>query len=405
MTAGSVMAAELAEQPEVLARLVRRHVADRDQVAAALPGRPGSGALAGTVLLARGSSDNVAVYGRYLIELAARRPAGLAAPSIHTRYEADVDYSGYLAVALSQSGATPEIVETAARMRRSGAVVVGITNEAGSPLTQVSNLTLLTDAGPELAVPATKTVTAQMLVVAAIAAACDPSLVTVADLEALPGAVASVVADPAPAEEVAARWPQARRLVVTGRGLAYAAALETALKIKETARVHAEGLSSADLGVGGAAGSGPAAVLAARWADARRLVITGRGLAYAAALETALKIKESARVHAEGLSSADLLHGPIAALDSRLPVLVVSGGERFAADEAALAARLAAERVPYAVCGPADGAGLPLPAGVPEVTAPILATIRGQQLALASALLRGLDPDAPAGLSKVTATH
>jgi glucosamine--fructose-6-phosphate aminotransferase (isomerizing) len=356
MTAGSLMAAELAEQPQVLGRLVGRHVADRDQVRAVLPDRRLPGRLAGTVLLARGSSDNVAVYGRYLIELASRRPAGLAAPSVHTRYEADVDYSGYLAVALSQSGATPEVVETAARMRRAGAVVVGITNEAASPLTGVCDLTLLTEAGPELAVPATKTVTAQMLAIAAIAA-YDPDLVTVADLEALPDEASALLAD------------------------------------------------SADLGVDGAPGSGPAAVVATRWANARRLVVTGRGLAYAAALETALKIKESARVHAEGLSSADLLHGPIAALDSRLPVLVVSGGERFAADEAALAARLTAEGVPYAVCGSAPGADLPLPAGVSEVTAPILATIRGQQLALASALLRGLDPDAPAGLSKVTATH
>ena len=346
MTAGSVMAAELAEQPDVLGRLVRRHVTDRDQVRAVLPGRLRPGRLAGTVLLARGSSDNVAVYGRYLIELASRRPAGLAAPSVHTRYEAEVDYSGYLAVALSQSGATPEIVETAARMRRAGAVVIGITNEQGSPLTQVCDLALLTDAGPELAVPATKTVTAQMLAVAAIAAAYDPSLVAVVDLEALPEQVASLVTDSGAAEAVAARWPQARRLIVTGRGLAYAAALETALKIKETARVHAE-----------------------------------------------------------GLSSADLLHGPIAALDSRLPVLIVSGGERFAADEAALAARLTAEAVPYAVCGTARDADLPLPAGVSEVTAPILATVRGQQLALAASLLRGLDPDAPVGLSKVTATH
>lgn len=338
MTAGSMMAAELAEQPEVLGRLVSRHEADRDRVRAVLPG-----SLAGTVLLARGSSDNVAVYGRYLIELASRRPAGLAAPSVHTRYEADVDYSGYLVVALSQSGATPEIVETAARMRRSGAVVVGVTNEPGSPLTEAGDLTLLTEAGPELAVPATKTVTAQMVAVAAIAAAFDPSLVTTEDLAALPGAVASLVADPAPAEAVAGRWPQARRLIVTGRGLAYAAALETALKIKETARVHAE-----------------------------------------------------------GLSSADLLHGPIAALDAKLPVIVVSGGDRFAADEAALAARLATEGVPYAVCG--TGGDLPLPAAS-EVTAPILATVRGQQLALAASLLRGLNPDAPAGLSKVTATH
>jgi len=254
MTAGSLMAAEIAEQPGVLGRLAARHTADRDQVRAMLPGRLRSGRLAGTVLLARGSSDNVAVYGRYLIELASRRPAGLAAPSVHTRYDADVDYSGYLAVAVSQSGATPEIVEMAAHMRRAGAVVIAITNEPGSPLTRACDLTLLTEAGPELAVPATKTVTAQMLAIAAIAAAYDPVLVS-------------------------------------------------------------------------------------------------------------------------------------------------------PADEAALAARLTAEQVPYASCGSVPGAGLPLPPGVPEVTAPILATIRGQQLALAAALLRGLDPDDPAGLSKVTATH
>jgi glutamine---fructose-6-phosphate transaminase (isomerizing) len=344
LTPGALMAAELAEQPEVLGRLVARHAADREQVRALLPS-----AHAGTVLLARGSSDNVAVYGRYLIEMASRRPAGLAAPSVHTRYQADVDYAGYLVVALSQSGATPEVVETAASMRQAGAVVIGIANEPGSALTQVCDLTLLTEAGPELAVPATKTVTAQMLAVAAIAAAYDSELVAAADLAALPDAVASLLA--------------------------------------------------------GSGASRQADTLAGRWADARRLVVTGRGLGYAAALETALKIKETAQVHAEGLSSADLLHGPIAALDSRLPVLVVSGGERFAADEAALTARLAAEGVPFAVCGPVQHAELPLPAGISEITAPILAIVRGQQFALASSLRRGLNPDAPAGLSKVTATH
>jgi glucosamine--fructose-6-phosphate aminotransferase (isomerizing) len=341
MINGSMMRTELAEQPEVLGRLVGRHDADRDLVRSVLPGQ-----LAGTVLLARGSSDNVAVYGRYLIELASRRPAGLAAPSLFTRYDTQTGYQGYLGVALSQSGATPEIVDSAARIRRSGGVVVGITNEPGSPLTEVCDLTLLTDAGPELAVPATKTVTSQMLAIAAIAAAFDARLVSAADLAALPGQAAALVADSAAAEPLADRWAQARRLVVTGRGLAYAAALETALKIKETARVHAE-----------------------------------------------------------GLSSADLLHGPIAALDARLPVLVVSGGPRFAADEAGLAARLATDGVPYAVCGTAPGADLSLPAEAGEVTAPILATIRGQQLALHSSLLRGLNPDAPTGLSKVTATH
>jgi glucosamine--fructose-6-phosphate aminotransferase (isomerizing) len=346
MTPGSLMAAELAEQPEVLGRLVARHAADRDQVRAVLPSPLMPGRLAGIVLLARGSSDNVAVYGRYLLEMAARRPAGLAAPSVHTRYHADVDFSGYLAVALSQSGATPEIVETAAHMRGAGATVIGITNEAESPLTDACDLTLLTDAGTERAVPATKTVTAQMLAVAAIAAVFDPALVTLDDLRALPDAAASVVADSAGAEAVAERW-----------------------------------------------------------ADVSRLVVTGRGLAYAAALETALKIKESVLVHAEGLSSADLLHGPIAAVDAALPVLLVAGGERFAGDDSALSERLALAGVPHAVCGTAPDADLRLPAGTSEVMAPILATIKGQQLALAASLRRGLDPDAPAGLSKVTATH
>jgi glucosamine--fructose-6-phosphate aminotransferase (isomerizing) len=339
MTAGAVMRAELAEQPEVLSRLVSRHTANRERVRDLLPPR-----LAGTVLLARGSSDNVAVYGRYLIELASRRPAGLAAPSVHTRYDGGIDYQGYLVVALSQSGATPEIVETADRMRRAGATVIAIANEPGSPLTQVCDLSLLTDAGHEVAVPATKTVTAQLLTITAIAAAFDSSLVSLGDLAALPDAARAVLADYGAAESVARRW-----------------------------------------------------------ADAERLVATGRGLAYAAALETALKIKETVRVHAEGLSSADLLHGPIAALDSRLPVLLIKGGDRFADDDAALAERLVAAGVPHAFCGP--GGDLPLPGGVSEVAAPILATIRGQQLALAASLLRGLDPDAPAGLSKVTATH
>lgn len=343
MTHGSLMTAELGEQPGVLGRLVARHEDDRERVRDVLSRivHP-----AGTVLVARGSSDNVAVYGRYLLEMASGRPAGLAAPSVHTRYRAGVDFGGYLVVALSQSGATPEIIETAGRMRGAGAVVIGITNEPDSPLTRECDLTLATGAGQERAVPATKTVTAQLLAMAAIAAAYDPELVTAGDLRALPEAAAAVVNDPGPARE-----------------------------------------------------------LAGRWAEATRLVVTGRGLSYAAALETALKIKESARVHAEGLSSADLLHGPIAAVDSELPVLLVAGGDRFATDDQALADRLSAMGVPHAVCGTGPEADLPLPAGTSEVTAPVLATIRGQQLALAASLLRGLDPDAPEGLSKVTATH
>lgn len=340
MNRAALMTAELAEQPAVLGRLASKHDEYRDRIRALKPA-----ALAGTTLLARGSSDNVAVYGRYLIELASQRPTGLAAPSIHTRFDADVDYRGYLVVALSQSGATPEVVAAAASMRSRGAVVVAITNDTASPLAEAATVTLGTDAGDELAVPATKTVTAQMLAMTAVAAAFDPAIVTTGQLTELPVQAAEVVAS----------YPAA-------------------------------------------------AAVAERWQNARRLIVTGRGLVYAAALETALKVKEAARVHAEGLSSADLLHGPIAALDDQLPVVIVRGGDRFAADDDELIRRLSAMGVPLAVCGSDPDAGLPVPEAS-EVIAPVLATIRGQQLALASALIRDLNPDAPVGLHKITETH
>src|SRR5215831_8677405 len=163
------MTAEMAAQPEVLARIIARAAADAAAVHAVVPAP-----LAGVVFLARGSSDNAAVFGRYLVELRAGRPAGLAAPSIYTRYHATVDWRGYLVVALSQSGATPEIISACQAMRAAGAVVLGVTNEPGSPLADAVDLLLSTDAGPERAVPATKTVTAQLAVLVTVTSALRP---------------------------------------------------------------------------------------------------------------------------------------------------------------------------------------------------------------------------------------
>jgi glucosamine--fructose-6-phosphate aminotransferase (isomerizing) len=328
------MAAEMAAQPDVLARLVARAPADVAAVRAAVP-RP----LAGVVFLARGSSDNAAVYGRYLAELSAGRPAGLAAPSLYTRYHADVDWTGYVVVAISQSGATPEIVTTCQAMRAAGAVVVGITNEPGSPLAETAQVALITEAGPERAIPATKTVTSQFTVLLGVAAAlaAGPGPASPADgLSALPAAVTSVLADSAPAGALVDRWRSVDRLVVAGRGLAYAAALETALKVKET---------------------------------------TG--------------------VLAEGLSIADLLHGPIATVYAGAPVLLIDAGGPAAADLGDLRELLARNG--------ADAATLPIPPA-PEPIAVITAVVRGQQLAHMLSRARGADPDAPTNLTKVTAT-
>jgi glucosamine--fructose-6-phosphate aminotransferase (isomerizing) len=331
------MAGEMAEQPGVLARLTARAAADSAAIRAVTPDP-----LAGVVFLARGSSDNAAVFGRYLTELAAGRPAGLAAPSLYTRYQARVDWRGYLVVALSQSGSTPEILTTCAAMRAAGASLVGITNEPGSAMADVVDVLLSTDAGPERAVPATKTMTAQMLLVATVATALGRGhggggAARDEGLAALPAVVTGILEDPGPAEELARRWDGIDRLVIAGRGLAYAAALEIALKVKET---------------------------------------TG--------------------ILAEGMSTADLRHGPIATAFAGAPVLLVDAGGPAAADTGELLDLLASRD--------AEAVILPLPPGLPEPAQVIAAVVRGQQLARALSLAKGADPDVPAGLTKVTPT-
>ena len=333
------MAAEMREQPRVLGRLVERFDDYAARTRAVVPDP-----LAGVVLVARGSSDNVAVYGRYLTELASGRPVALAAPSLHTLYGVSGDYDGYLAIVLSQSGETPEILTVCERLRAGGGRTVGVVNDPGSPLAGAVEVVLPVDAGAERAVPATKTVTGQLLATAAVASALGPVPFDDDDLAALPGAAASVLEDESPATR-----------------------------------------------------------LAARWAEAERLFVAARGLLYAAALEAALKIKETCAILAEGISTADLRHGPIVAIGPEVPVLALDGGGPAADDVADLVGELRGREVPVAVCG--AGGELPLPDGTPEALAVIPATVRAQQLAHALAEARGLDPDAPAGLSKVTPTQ
>lgn len=345
MTAGARMTAEMAEQPAVLERLIARADAIGDAVRAVAP-RP----FAGTTIVARGSSDHASVVGRYLLELATGRPVSLAAPSLHLLYGARVDYAGQLAIAVSQSGRTPEIVTTLRRLREAGARGLAITNDAGSELAAAADALLALEAGEELAVPATKTVTAQLLAFALLArglagvGAAGSLPFSDADLAALPGAVATVLADPDPARRAAAAL-----------------------------------------------------------SDATRLVVTARGLLYGAVLEAALKLQETSAVAADAFSSADLRHGPIAIVGEGFPVLALSAPGPAQEDVAELVATLRERGARVLTIGCDDDADLPLPP-VAEALAPIVAVVRGQQLARELALARGRDPDAPAGLRKVTVT-
>jgi glucosamine--fructose-6-phosphate aminotransferase (isomerizing) len=150
--------------------------------------------------------------------------------------------------------------------------------------------------------------------------------------------------------------------------------------------------------------AGPAA-LAADLVQTNRMFVAGRGLLYGAALETALKIKETTRLLAEGISVADLLHGPIAAVGEAVPVLSIDEGSTTVGDSDQLAERLTALGAFGARCSPAPGSLLNMPIGLAEGCYPVLATIRGQQLAYHLARALGLNPDRPSGLTKVTPTH
>ncbi|MBI4939856.1 MAG: SIS domain-containing protein [Actinobacteria bacterium] len=335
------MAAEMAEQPRVLEALLARREEVADQVRALAPAAP-----AGVVLLARGSSDNAAHYGRYILEQHLGRPVSMAAPSILTRYRADMDYSGYLVVALSQSGTTPEIVTAARAAGERGARTLAVTNDAASPLAAACDAFLPTGAGVERAVPATKTVTAQMVALAIVAHALGRPGAASADLTGLVAGVEAVLGDDGPAARVAQVLGEVDHLVVAGRGPAMAAAMEGALKVRETT-----GLVS------------------------------------------------------DGVSVADLLHGPIRAVGDRTAVCTVDVGGPVGPDAADLAARVAPLAAFTLGCSPRADDDLPLPAGLSEAAGAVAATVRLQQVALALARCLGLDPDAPAGLSKVTLTH
>jgi len=343
----SAMFREIAEQPEAVARTFDGLVpllADITQL-----GRD----IRHVLFIARGSSDNAAVFGQYLCTIRAGRLATLASPSTATAYDARVDLGGVLAVAISQSGCTDEIVQSLAWARASGARTVAITNDSSSPLAAIADLALVTQAGTEEAVPATKTYTTQLAAIAVLSAALGPE---------------------------------------QDQGLALLAAVPDAI----AAALHA---------------APAAAELAQRLTYVQRMVVSGRGYAASTALELSLKLKEACYISAIGLSYADLLHGPIAVLDSSTPALLTAAADGpVLAGMTHLARRCAGLGTHvYGIGGDAEfasacRAALPIPA-LPEHLAAFGLVVPGQLLVEALARAKGLDPDAPRGLHKVTQTE
>jgi glucosamine--fructose-6-phosphate aminotransferase (isomerizing) len=332
------MAAEIAEQPAILAGLL----ADQNQIAEARA-RVASARPRFVLIAARGTSDHAALYAKYLVEVRMQRAAGLASPSAMTVYGAAPDMTDVLFVAVSQSGRSPDLVDSLTVARGRGALSLAVTNAPDSPLAAAAELTVDVRAGAERAVAATKSYTAELLAL---------HLLFAGD---------GAARDAAPLPEAAARTLELTR--------------------EERLADLADGFRETD-----------------------RVVVTARGYSYATAMEAALKIMETSYLSALAFSGADLLHGPMAMIERSVPVIAIASPGRGGSAMRPVLERLAAVGGPVLRVGGADG--LPVASdGIAEHVLPVLEIMPLQRLAWQLALHRGIDPDRPRGLSKVTETH
>lgn len=336
---------EIFEQPAVLDRLLRTQAAPARDIARSLQGR----GVHWILIAARGSSDHAALYAKYLWGSRNGLPVALAAPSLFTLYRTPPRLHGALVVGISQSGQSPDIVSVLAEARRQGAPTLAITNDLSSPLAREAEMVLDLCSGPELAIAATKTYTAQLLSIALLSVA----------LEDLDG-------------EAIERVPELVR-----EALALDGDIERATE---------------------------------RYREMTQCVVLGRGLNYATASEWSLKLKEIASVVAEPYSSADFRHGPVAIVSEGFPVFAVVPDGAVFEDVVALLASLVEERgVELVALSNHEKAlalartPLRLPA-MPEWLSPLVGIVPAQLFCYHLARAMGRDPEASRGLSKVTRT-
>ena len=339
---------EIRGQPAAARRLIDEGSESISQIAAALRETP----LDTIVIAARGSSDHAAIYAQYVFGVRHRVTVGLATPSIVSLYGVEPRFGRSVVIGISQSGESPDVVGVVAAARGQGVPTIAITNTPGSPLSRTAAHTIDLRAGPELAVAATKTYTAELLAVALLSAMLSEDEAGLAAIDALPDAIEAGLETEAQAEQLAAR-----RAKIAG------------------------------------------------------CVVLGRGFEYATAREWALKLKELARLPADPYSAADFQHGPLALLEPGLPVLAIAPSGAAAPDLFALLGRLRDQfEVDLVVVSDRDdalalGAGIRLPPGTPDWLMPIVSIVPAQLFAYHLARARGLDPDSPRHIRKVTLTR
>ncbi len=296
------------------------------------------------VTCARGSSDHAATLARYLIETRLGLLTSSAAPSVSSVYDARMDLSGALVLAISQSGASPDLLAFVSGARAAGAHILALVNAQHSPLAQLADELIPLGAGLERSVAATKSY--------------------IASLAAIVHLVANWTRD----VQLAAALQQAPEL------------LERAWQLDWSAAVT-------------------------RLTPANNLYVVGRGLGLAIAQEAALKLKETCGLHAEAVSAAELRHGPMALVRAGFPLLIFTQNDESRTGVAQLASELAAQGADVLLAGGSAAGATILPTeGAQPVIEPLLFAQSFYRMANALSLARGRDPDWPPHLHKVTET-
>jgi glucosamine--fructose-6-phosphate aminotransferase (isomerizing) len=277
----------------------------------------------------------------------------MATPSLYTFYHMPPRLAGVFVLGISQSGQSEDIVEVQAEARRQGALTAAITRDEKSPLAGQSHRVLRLETGPENAVAATKTFTSSLALIASLSAVWEGSRERAASLDRLP---------------------------------------ELASKTLEAA-------------------GGPAAARAPAYKSMNRCVVIGRGFCYAIAMEIALKLKELTYVTAESYSSADFQHGPLAMIEDGFPLILVATGGVLRAHMVQFVRGMQERKPDLIVISESREilemakTAFPISEGAPEWLSPILSVLPAQLFALKLSLAKGIDPDVPRGLRKVTVTR
>jgi glutamine---fructose-6-phosphate transaminase (isomerizing) len=343
----SMLESEIFEQPDVIAQVIENETDSVHRMTGDLKGK-----FKYVLIAARGTSDNAARYAQYLFGTHNRLQVGLATPSLFTLYDSVPDLSEALIIGISQSGQSPDIVSVLAEGQRQGRPTISITNDTSSPLADASDYVIPLHASPERSVAATKSYTASLAAMALFSCSLNKNKDLLEDLR---------------------RVPTYMRHTFAG--------LQDSLD-------HVE-----------------------RYRYMDHCAVIGRGYNYSTAFEISLKVKELTRTVAEPYSSADFRHGPIATVYHGFPVILVTPRGAIFLDVKELLDRLHRLKAETLIISDdsevLDTAHLPLPipAGMPEWLTPLVAVLPGQLFALNLTIQKGLNPDDPEGLTKVTETY